>query len=136
MTPAAILCVDDERVILTSLKMQLQLAFENTYLYEFAESADEALEVIDELGEEGTPILIIVSDWLMPGMKGDEFLIQVHRKYPNIIKVMLTGQADRNAIDRATESANLYKCLWKPWTHDELVETIRSALSQLETPPQ
>ena len=42
--------------------------------------------------------IIIVSDWLMPGMKGDEFLIQVHQKFPHIVKVLLTGQADSEAI--------------------------------------
>jgi len=67
-------------------------------LYEVAENADEAWEVIEELVEEECDILIVVSAWLMPGIKGDEFLIALHKKYPNIVKVMLTGQADQDAI--------------------------------------
>jgi CheY-like chemotaxis protein len=128
MPQAVILCVDDEVVVLDSLKTQLKSAFQDRYLYEVAESADEALEVIDELNEDGTPVIVIVSDWLMPGLKGDEFLIQVHHKYPNVVKILLTGQADEAAIERAKQSANLHRCLSKPWTKDELIETIEAGL--------
>ncbi|MBW4544835.1 MAG: response regulator [Symplocastrum torsivum CPER-KK1] len=129
MPRAVILCVDDEAVILKSLEIELQSAFGDTYLYEFAESGDEALEIIDELTGEEVQLLIIVSDWLMPGMKGDELLIKVHQNYPKIHKVMLTGQADDQAVDRAKQYANLYRYLQKPWNSQELIETIRSALA-------
>lgn len=131
MSEAAILCVDDELVILKSLEIELHSAFGNNYLYEFAESADEALEIIDELDEDRVQILIIVSDWLMPGMKGDEFLIEVHKKYPKIVKLMLTGQADEDAVERAKKYANLYRYIPKPWNNQELIGIIRSALSEL-----
>jgi CheY-like chemotaxis protein len=124
----AILCVDDEEIILTSLRDQLQNHFGNRYIYEFAESADEALEVISELDEDDVEILIIVSDWLMPNMKGDEFLIRVHEQFPNIVKVMLTGHADEAAIERTRQNANLHRCLYKPWTEEELIETLVSGL--------
>ena len=128
MPKKAILCVDDERSILNSLRTQLKAAFGNAYIYEVAENPEEALEVIEELAEEGVNITLIVSDWLMPGMKGDEFLIRVHQQFPDIIKVMLTGQADDAAIQRAKAEANLQSCLFKPWTEDELVNTIKASL--------
>ncbi len=128
MSDIAILCIDDEIVILESLKEQLVRCFGNKYLYETAESAEEAWEVINELSEDDVEILIIVSDWLMPGMKGDEFLIQVHQKFPQIVKVMLTGQADESAIERVQKEANLYRCLHKPWSEQELAQTIISGL--------
>ncbi len=131
MSKPVILCVDDEKVILESLKTQLQLAFGNAYLYEVAEDANDALELINELSEESISIILIVSDWLMPGMKGDEFLIRVHQQFPAIIKVMLTGQADESAIERVKQQANLHCCLFKPWSEEELVETIKSGLSKL-----
>ncbi|MDY7006499.1 MAG: response regulator [Cyanobacteriota bacterium] len=127
MSEMAIICVDDELSILKSLEIELLEAFEDRYIYEFAETANEALEIIDELEGEGTKIFIIVSDWLMPGIKGDEFLIRVHSKYPQIIKVLLTGQADEESIERVTKEANLYRCLAKPWNHEELVSTIKNA---------
>lgn len=131
MPKPAILCVDDEGVVLESLEIELQKAFEDAYLYEMAESADEALEIIEELHEESSNIIVIVSDWLMPGTKGDEFLIEVHKKYPKIIKIMLTGQADDTAIERAKAQANLHGCLRKPWETQDLIETIKSGLAQL-----
>ncbi len=131
MSKSAILCVDDEPVVLDSLKIQLKNEFHDKYLYEFAESAIEALEVVEELHAENINILVIVSDWLMPGMKGDEFLIQVHQRFPNIVKVMLTGQADISAIERAQAQANLHRCLYKPWDGKELIETIKAGLATL-----
>jgi CheY-like chemotaxis protein len=130
MPKPVILCVDDEAVVLESLEIELQQAFDDTYLYEFAESATEALEIIDELQEEQVEILLIMSDWLMPGMKGDEFLIKIHNEYPKIVTILLTGQADRAAIERAKKQANLHACLYKPWEHKEFVETIKSGLSK------
>jgi len=125
----AILCLDDEETILTSLKSQLRRNFGAEYRYEFAQNAEEAFEVIDELVEDHVSILIIVSDWLMPGMRGDEFLIKVHQKFPGIVKVMLTGQADLKAVENARKRANLFRCLYKPWEEEELVETIKKGLA-------
>jgi CheY-like chemotaxis protein len=130
MPQPVILCVDDEVVVLDSLKIQLKQEFGDKYLYEVAESADEALEIIDELQEDDIDVLVVVSDWLMPGMKGDEFLIQVHQKFPNILKVMLTGQADQEAIERAHTEAHLHRCLQKPWDGKELIETIKAGLTK------
>ena len=130
MSKPAILCVDDEIVVLDSLKIQLRNEFGDRYVYEVAESASEAMEILEEIGEE-TETILIVSDWLMPEIKGDDFLIRVHEKYPNIIKVMLTGQADESAIERVKQQAALHRCLSKPWTAQELVETIKSGLAKL-----
>ncbi len=130
MSKATILCVDDEVVILDSLEIQLQNAFKDEYAYEMAESADEALEIIEELEEENTEIIVIVSDWLMPGMKGDEFLIKIHEKFPNVIKILLTGQADEDAIQRAKREANLHRYLSKPWDSEGLIEAIKTGLGK------
>ena len=125
---AAILCVDDEPEILRALKEQLKRCFGNQYVYEVAQSAEEAWMVIDELEEEGTKLLLIVSDWLMPNVRGDEFLAQVHDRFPEIINVMLTGQADEDAIEQAKENANLHACMYKPWTEEDLQGVISTAL--------
>jgi CheY-like chemotaxis protein len=131
MSKAVILCVDDERMVLDSLRAQLSTSFGSDYIYEAAEDADEALDLIYELNEDDVSIVVIISDWLMPGMRGDELLIRIHEEFPNVVKIMLTGQADEEAIERAKELANLHCCLSKPWSQDELLATIRSGLSQL-----
>ena len=131
MSKSAILCVDDEVGVLESLEIELQQAFNGKYLCEFAESAVEALEIIEELYEAEVKILVIVSDWLMPGMKGDELLIKIHHKYPHIVTVMLTGQADQEAIERTKIQANLHAFIEKPWQSQELIEAIKSGLANL-----
>jgi CheY-like chemotaxis protein len=128
MTEAAILCVDDESVILETLQEQISRHFGSQFLYEAAESAEEALEILSELDEEGVKIVVIVSDWLMPGMRGDEFLIQVHQQFGDVATIMLTGQADESAIERAKAEANLCCCLLKPWRETELIQIITQAL--------
>ena len=132
MSKKAILCVDDEKIILTSLRDQITHHFGNRYLYEFAESADEAWEVLEELNNEEIDILIIVSDWLRPNMKGDEFLIKVHQQFPHIITVLLTGQATEEAIDRTRKYANLHRYLPKPWDEATLIEILASGLEKID----
>jgi CheY-like chemotaxis protein len=131
VSKAVILCVDDERMVLDSLRTQLSSSFGNNYIYEAAEDAEEALDLIQELSEQDVSIVVIISDWLMPGMKGDELLIRIHEQFPKVVKILLTGQADEVAINRAKKFANLHCCLSKPWSEAELLEAIKSGLSQL-----
>ena len=91
MEKIVILCVDDEKLMLDSIKAQLKEHYGNLFLYETAQSAVEAFDIIDELMMDVKVKLIIISDWLMPVIKGDEFLIKVHNRCPNSLKIMLTG---------------------------------------------
>ncbi len=127
----AILCVDDEKIVLDSLQEQLHVAFGNTFQYEIAESVDEAWEVIDDLVADGYEMVLIISDWLMPRVKGDEFLIDVHEKYPKTVTVMLTGQADPEAIQNAYNNANLYAYIKKPWKEEDLIARVKEAFNKL-----
>ncbi|WP_319266346.1 response regulator [uncultured Draconibacterium sp.] len=132
MKKKAIVCVDDENIILDSLGEQIKNIFGNEYLYESAENAEEGMEVIQELEEEDIDVLVIVSDWLMPGKKGDDFLIEVHKKFPKIVKVMLTGQADEKAINNAIKNAGLHAYLSKPWSAEDLEQVIKTGLANKE----
>jgi CheY-like chemotaxis protein len=124
------MCIDDESIVLTSLNLQLKQEFRDSYSLEMAQGPNEALEILEELKEDNIELLVVVCDWLMPGKTGDEFLIELHQNYPKTIKILLTGQADRSAIERAKQYANLYACVSKPWTRQELIATIKSALAQ------
>ena len=123
-----LLCVDDEPIVLTALRDQLRRAYGSEYVIDVAESAEEALELLDELAGEGHRLLVIVSDWLMPGMKGDEFLVQAHRRFPTVVKILLSGQAEQAAVDRARREAGLHEFLAKPWNAQELVKAIDQGL--------
>ncbi|HTD29413.1 MAG TPA: response regulator [Xanthomonadaceae bacterium] len=128
MEKGVLMCVDDEVIVLTALKDQLRRAYGSDYVVEVAESAEEALELLDELAEQGHTVLVIVSDWLMPGMKGDEFLVQAHQRFPTVIKIMLSGHAEQSAVDRVRREAGLHEFLSKPWNAAELVESINLGL--------
>lgn len=128
MKMKAILCVDDEKIILDSLKTQLEIKFGERFMYETAESAEEAWEVIDELGDDDVEIVMVISDWLMPKVKGDEFLIAVHNKTPAVKTILLTGQADDSAVQNAVQNANLFAYIRKPWKTEQLMARIAEAL--------
>ena len=128
MSKPAILCIDDEKIILDSLRTQIRTEFHGKYLTEFAESPEEAFEVLEELNESNINVLVVISDWLMPEMRGDEFLVKVHEKFPNTVKIMLTGHVEETAIENAKENANLYACLSKPWSKDDLINTIKNGI--------
>ena len=123
-----LLCVDDEPIVLTALRDQLRRAYGSEFVIDVAESAEEALELLDELSEQGHRLLVIVSDWLMPGMKGDDFLVEAHRRFPTVVKIMLSGQAEQAAVDRARREAGLHEFLSKPWNAEDLVQTINQGL--------
>jgi len=129
MSKFAILCVDDEKMVLNSLKDQLKKHFHPKYLLEFAESTEEALEIITDMQSTGIELMVVISDWLMPGMKGDEFLIKVHSLSPDTAKMLLTGQADEKAIDRVKTEAKLVAMISKPWEEKELVDIIQKCLT-------
>lgn len=128
MSRPVILCVDDERIILSSLKAQLQNNFASSFQIEVAESAEEGLEIADELIKENIEIPIVIADQIMPGMKGDEFLSRVKTLLPQTLTIMLTGQASADAVGKAINKAGLFRYLSKPWDEDDLILTIQSAL--------
>jgi CheY-like chemotaxis protein len=127
----AILCVDDEKIVLDSLQEQLHAHFGDKFQYEIAESVEEAWEVIDDLASQGFDMVLVISDWLMPITKGDEFLIDVHQKFPQTVTIMLTGQADPEAVQNAQDNANLYAYIKKPWTDAELIAKVQEAIARL-----
>jgi len=127
---SAILCVDDELLILLSLKQELKNHFGTRFVYEIALNAEEAFEVMRELEKEGVSLLLIISDWLMPGIRGDEFLIEACRRFPGVKTVLVTGQADYEAIENARALAGLQACIMKPWNQKELIRVVeKCALS-------
>ena len=94
-----IVCVDDEQAVLNQLSAHLTRRFGATHLVECAESAEEALALIPELQASGE-VQLVICDQVMPGMKGDRCLEIVSRQWPEIMKVLLTGQAGPVTVGR------------------------------------
>lgn len=128
MKKPVIICVDDEPTILDSLEIDLLKAFEDKYLIETAQSGEEALELLSELLAEQYEVPLVISDHIMPNMKGDELLRSVHAISPNTLKIMLTGQADLDAVANAINYAKLYRYIPKPWQSDDLKLTVTEAI--------
>jgi class 3 adenylate cyclase len=128
MRNGVILCIDDERIVLNGLQSQLGRDFGNLYAIELAESGEEALELIAELLATGSEIPIVISDQLMPGIKGHEVLRRIHELSPATYTVLLTGQSDLEAVTEAVNHANLYRYIAKPWEGPDLVLTVREAI--------
>ncbi len=132
MNKQIILCVDDEKIVLESLRSELEGKFEEPYALEFAESGDEALEVIADLIADGDQLALIVTDYLMPGLKGDEILTNIYKNHPDSRQIMLTGQANLEGIANAINNAKLYRYISKPWEKSDLLLTIREAIKSYQ----
>lgn len=128
MNPLAVICVDDEQTILDSLKIELEEVLGDEYLLEIAQSGEEALEVLLELTEDNYEVAVVIADYIMPEMKGDEVLKRIHQISPKTLKIMLTGQADIEGVVNAINAAKLYRYLSKPWQAEDLKLTVKEAL--------
>jgi DNA-binding NtrC family response regulator len=130
MKKQVILCVDDEKIVLSSLIQELEASFGGKYVYEAAETATEANELIEEY-ENSTEykVVLVICDWLMPKIKGDEFLIQLYQTHPHIKTIVLTGQANQEAIEQMKKYANISAYMRKPWQTDKLIQIIEQTLS-------
>ena len=120
----AILTVDDEKIILDSVRSQLDRNFQNKYLLEFAESAEEAIEVTSSLIADGITVLLVISDYQMEGMKGDEFASWIKGKFPNIQVVIITGHMGQELSRKLLDADIVMKVIQKPWSEDELISLI------------
>ena len=123
-----ILCVDDDSTVLSALRSVFAKHFGSEMQFEFAESGDEALEIAAEIQAQGRELGLVITDFMMPGMKGDEFLVRLHEQSPNTVKIMLTGQSDLSGVKRAINQANLYRFLEKPFLNEDIVLTVRAAV--------
>ncbi|MEN8218266.1 MAG: response regulator [Pseudomonadota bacterium] len=128
MSKPVILCVDDEQTVLDSLEIELHKALGNDYRIEFADSGEDALALIEELLEKSYEIAVVIADYLMPNIKGDELLKRIHARLPKTLNIMLTGQANLEAVADTINYAKLYGYITKPWQAEDLRRTVKDAL--------
>ena len=117
---STVLFVDDEPYITQAQKRSLR---KEPYLILTAQSGKEALEILSQ-----NKVDVVVSDEQMPHMAGSELLTIVHRKYPEIVTIILTGQAKLGATIRAINEAEVFRFLLKPCSEVEMSMAIRKAL--------
>jgi len=133
MNSKIILCVDDEVIVLNSLKEQLQNEFVDNFSVEIAENYEDAISIVEEeIIENKNELIVAIVDYLMPGIKGDELLIKIHEISPFTKKILLTGQANIEGVANAINKANLYRFLTKPWNKEDLMLTVKEAIKSYE----
>lgn len=116
-----ILCVDDERNVLKALR---RLFMDEDYDISTAVSAEEALAFL----EKEPDVDVVVSDYRMPGMNGVDFLQKVFERWPETIRIVLSGYADTASVVAAINEGRIYKFIAKPWNDDDLKNTIAKAI--------
>jgi len=113
-----VLYVDDEPDNLFSF----QATFRLTFKVYTASGGEEALKLLEQRG-----FHVIISDQRMPQMTGVELFEKIQEKYPDPIRVLLTGFADMNAVIEAVNKGKIFHYLTKPWNEEELTITIQRA---------
>ena len=119
-----LLFVDDEPGILKAL---VRVFRQENYDVVTAASGDEALVRLAE-----APTHLVISDFMMPGMTGAEFLREVKQRSADTIRIMLTGHANTDAVMGAINEGAVYKFILKPWNDDDLRVTVALALEQFD----
>ncbi len=118
----AILLVDDEENVLSAVSRVFR---RENYEILTALSAEEALETMEE-----SKVHLVISDHRMPDKTGAELLKEIKEKWPETIRIMLTGYADVQSIMGAVNEGAVYKFITKPWNDDDLRLTVSLALQQ------
>ncbi len=128
MKKPVIVCIDDEPDVLNSLKIELKKAIGDQCIIETAEGGEDALELLSDLQADEYEIALVLSDYIMPDIKGDELLRRIHERSPDTLTIMLTGQADLEALSNAIKYAKLYRYIPKPWQNEDLKLTVVEAI--------
>jgi len=120
-----VLFVDDEQPIRSALE-RMYLERDDVRCL-FAASGQEALDVMEQ--EE---TWVVVSDYLMPSMRGIEFLSKVKARWPHTIRIMMTAYADLSIAVDAINKSEAFRFVTKPWNNQELMETVDEALMRYQ----
>lgn len=121
----SVLLVDDEDMVITSIRAFLQL--ETEYSIHGYTNPAEAVKHL-----ETNPVDVVVSDYLMPRMTGLQLLAKAKEYQPEAARVLLTGHADKQSAIQAINDVGLYQYLEKPWDNSQLLLVINSAIERTQ----
>ncbi len=124
-----ILIVDDELIILESLRIQISRILPDVVLLEAASSGDEAIQLIDEFYNENKDLVLVISDFNLDDLKGTDILKHAVSKFSNVEKVILSGQSNTELIQQFKNEYGLAAVIDKPWNFGEIEEIILPLIS-------
>lgn len=116
---ATIVIVDDEESILKELRILLARVYK---VHVFA-NPEEAEVFVDN-----NEVDLVISDEMMPEMRGSVLLAKIHRKHPEICNIVLSGQAEKDDIVRAVNDGHIFSFLYKPTERQQLLNVIEKGL--------
>jgi response regulator RpfG family c-di-GMP phosphodiesterase len=119
-----ILCIDDEESILSALRRVLRM---ENYQIITATNTIDGLKLLCE-----NEIHLVISDQRMPEISGTEFLAAVNDQFPDVVRIILSGYTDVDAITESVNNGHIYKFLLKPWNDQTLKREIKQALEYYE----
>ena len=121
----AVICVDDDPMILQVLAFQLDKILDSkSVLVEFYTNPNDALSDIDTLINEKIDIIFVIVDYQMPEMTGAELIRKIKLKHSGLNCLMLSGQANSTQVSELEKDNLLEKFIEKPWDEDELREEV------------
>ncbi len=120
---ACVLIVDDEEMVITSVRAYLEL--ETDFEIHGFTSPEQAVKHM-----ETNLVDIAVSDYLMPRMSGIQFLAQAKKLQPEASRVLLTGHADKQSAIQAINQVGLYQYVEKPWENAQLLLIIQNGIER------
>ncbi|WP_259754451.1 sigma-54-dependent transcriptional regulator [Pseudomonas sp. GCEP-101] len=114
-----VLVIDDELRSREALSRVLDGEFQVL----LADSAEQARELLER-----HPVAVILCDQRMPGVQGIEFLKEARERWPEVVRIVLSGYTDSEDIIAGVNQAGIYQYLLKPWLPDHLLTTVRNAV--------
>lgn len=122
-TQATVVMVDDEEMVLTSVRAMLAIETEHE-----VQTFTEPAKAVSYL--ENNEIHVIVSDYMMPVMNGIDLLARARQLQPEAPRVLLTGHADKASAIQAINNVGLFHYLEKPWDNEQLLLVINNAIER------
>jgi len=131
MQKLSIICIDDQREVLAALVNDLSPLTTHCRI-EICESTDEAMEVMEEFDQQGTPVGLIISDHVMPGKSGIAFLTEINEepRFQMTPKLLVTGMATHQETIMAINRANIDRYIEKPWEVEDLLRKVKELLTE------
>jgi DNA-binding NtrC family response regulator len=125
MRKYSILIIDDEPIIVSAVRSQLENHFGDDISIETALSAEDGLHILEEISSD---VPVVICDYRMPGIKGDRLIAEIHKHYPQILTILLTGQIDIEGFGHIVNEGRLFRYIAKPWNEVDLILTIKEAI--------
>ncbi len=125
-----ILVIDDEFIILESIKIQLERFFDKDgYVLEFASSGSEAFSIIEEYHFKNILIDLIITDYHLDDMKGSDIIYFIHERFPLSKKFILTGELDKQNFNHELRNIDIEGYIPKPWEYELLKNYVLNSLN-------